>query len=89
MMPASYVRLSAGRSEMSDELQALCFLAGANSVFYGDRLLTTENASAERDRVLFARLGLQPEAVEPEGREQPGACHKSPQQDADVRRLSG
>ncbi|AAU92557.1 biotin synthetase [Methylococcus capsulatus str. Bath] len=58
MMPASRVRLSAGRSDMSDEMQALCFLAGANSIFYGDRLLTTENPQAQRDRRLFARLGL-------------------------------
>jgi biotin synthase len=57
-MPASYVRLSAGRREMSDELQALCFFAGANSVFYGDKLLTTGNADVERDDALFARLGL-------------------------------
>jgi len=58
LMPASRIRLSAGREDMSDELQALCFLAGANSVFYGDRLLTTENASVDRDRVLFKKLGL-------------------------------
>ena len=58
LMPKSYVRLSAGRSEMSDELQALCFLAGANSIFYGEKLLTTENPQNERDRALFARLGL-------------------------------
>ncbi len=58
LMPAARIRLSAGREDMNDELQALCFLAGANSVFYGDRLLTTDNASVERDRVLFARLGL-------------------------------
>ncbi|MFP4279964.1 MAG: biotin synthase BioB [Halochromatium sp.] len=77
MMPASYVRLSAGRASLSDELQALCFAAGANSVFYGDRLLTTDNAEVARDRQLFARLGLQPEVAEPEGRDQPGACHKS------------
>ncbi len=57
-MPRSYVRLSAGRQEMSDELQALCFLAGANSIFYGDRLLTTGNAETSRDEALFARLGL-------------------------------
>jgi biotin synthase len=57
-MPTSYVRLSAGRREMSDELQALCFFAGANSVFYGDKLLTTGNADVERDDALFARLGL-------------------------------
>ncbi|MEA3640688.1 MAG: biotin synthase BioB [Lamprobacter sp.] len=76
MMPASYVRLSAGRASMSDELQALCFAAGANSVFYGDRLLTTDNAEAARDQQLFARLGLQPEEAKLEGRDQPGGCHK-------------
>ncbi len=58
LMPASRIRLSAGRTEMSDELQALCFLAGANSVFYGDRLLTTDNPEADADRRLFDRLGL-------------------------------
>jgi len=58
LMPASRIRLSAGRTEMSDELQALCFLAGANSVFYGDRLLTTDNPEADADRCLFDRLGL-------------------------------
>lgn len=57
-MPASWVRLSAGRQEMSDELQALCFLAGANSMFYGEHLLTTGNPDADRDDKLFARLGL-------------------------------
>ena len=57
-MPTSWVRLSAGRQEMSDELQALCFLAGANSMFYGDRLLTTGNPDVDRDDRLFARLGL-------------------------------
>ena len=57
-MPTSWVRLSAGRQAMSDELQALCFLAGANSMFYGDHLLTTGNPEADRDDALFARLGL-------------------------------
>jgi biotin synthase len=57
-MPTSWVRLSAGRQEMSDELQALCFLAGANSMFYGERLLTTGNPDVDRDDRLFARLGL-------------------------------
>ena len=57
-MPASWVRLSAGRQEMSDELQALCFLAGANSMFYGDRLLTTGNPDVDRDDQFFARLGV-------------------------------
>lgn len=61
-MPASHVRLSAGRQQMSDEMQALCFLAGANSIFYGEKLLTTGNQDAERDRALFARLGLVAEA---------------------------
>ncbi|MGD2118805.1 MAG: biotin synthase BioB [Chromatiales bacterium] len=58
LMPQSYVRLSAGRTDMSDEMQALCFLAGANSIFYGDHLLTTDNPEADRDRQLFERLGL-------------------------------
>ena len=58
IMPASLVRLSAGRQEMSDELQALCFLAGANSIFYGDKLLTADNPEAGRDEALFKRLGL-------------------------------
>lgn len=61
LMPASYVRLSAGRTEMSEELQALCLLAGANSIFYGERLLTTGNPEAEQDRQLLARLGLKAE----------------------------
>jgi biotin synthase len=62
LMPRSYVRLSAGRSDFSDELQALCFFAGANSIFYGEKLLTTGNPDTEADRRLFARLGLKPEA---------------------------
>jgi biotin synthase len=61
MMPCAHVRLSAGRQGMSDELQALCFLAGANSIFYGEKLLTTGNPDVERDRRLLARLGLKPE----------------------------
>lgn len=61
MMPTSYVRLSAGREEMSDEIQALCFMAGANSVFVGETLLTTDNPDKERDRIMFDRLGIQPE----------------------------
>ncbi len=68
LMPGSHVRLSAGRSEMSDEMQALCFLAGANSVFYGEKLLTTGNPDVARDDALFHRLGIQPEAP----REAPG-----------------
>lgn len=58
LMPTSHVRLSAGRDEMSDEAQALCFLAGANSIFVGDRLLTTDNPGESRDRNLFERLGI-------------------------------
>jgi len=64
LMPRSHVRLSAGRTDMSDEMQALCFLAGANSIFYGERLLTTPNPETDRDRSLFARLGIQPEAAQ-------------------------
>ncbi|WP_407156967.1 biotin synthase BioB [Bradyrhizobium sp. STM 3557] len=59
MMPTSFVRLSAGRSAMSDEMQALCFFAGANSIFVGDTLLTAGNPEAAADRSLFDRLGLQ------------------------------
>jgi biotin synthase len=58
LMPKSYVRLSAGRVDMSDELQSLCFLAGVNSIFYGERLLVTDNPVPERDEQLFSRLGL-------------------------------
>ena len=58
LMPASMVRLSAGRAGMSDELQALCFFAGANSIFYGEKLLTTGNPDVTHDQALFARLGL-------------------------------
>ena len=62
-MPKSVVRLSAGREEMSDETQALCFLAGANSIFYGPKLLTTPNPAADHDRALMERLGLRPMSV--------------------------
>src|SRR5208282_2644571 len=58
VMPRARVRLSAGRSEMSAEAQALCFMAGANSIFYGEKLLTTSNNDAAEDRALIARLGL-------------------------------
>jgi biotin synthase len=68
MMPASYVRLSAGREAMSDELQALCFMAGANSIFYGEKLLTTGNPDVARDQQLFARLGLRTEEPAPAAR---------------------
>jgi biotin synthase len=59
-MPASVVRLSAGREDMSEETQALCFLAGANSIFYGPKLLTTPNPERGRDRELMDKLGLVP-----------------------------
>ena len=71
MMPLSVVRLSAGRAEMSEELQALCFLAGANSIFYGEKLLTTGNPDVEADQALFQRLGLVPMQVAHE----PGTVH--------------
>jgi biotin synthase len=58
LMPASMVRLSAGRLSLSDEAQALCFLAGANSIFMGERLLTTPNPEADADRQLFDKLGM-------------------------------
>jgi biotin synthase len=60
MMPKSFVRLSAGRENMSDEMQAMCFLVGANSIFYGDKLLTTDNPDANHDQQLFKRLGITP-----------------------------
>ena len=63
LLPRSYVRLSAGRLALSDEAQALCFLAGANSVFLGDRLLTTPNPTADVDRVLFDKLGIRLQAA--------------------------
>jgi biotin synthase len=59
-MPKAFVRLSAGRRELGDAVQALCFLAGANSIFYGDRLLTTGNPDVEADRALLASLGMTP-----------------------------
>ena len=68
-LPRSTVRLSAGREGMSDELQALCFLAGANSIFYGEKLLTTGNPDVERDRRLFARLGLKAQMRPPDHEE--------------------
>lgn len=78
LMPESYVRLSAGRAEMSDEAQALCFLAGANSIFYGERLLTTDNPETDADRQLFNRLGLTMEAsVESMVKAAKGSCRKS------------
>ncbi|MDM9620467.1 biotin synthase BioB [Rhizobium sp. AC44/96] len=63
LMPKSHVRLSAGRTDMSDEMQALCFFAGANSIFVGDTLLTADNPGEDKDAMLFRRLGLQPMAL--------------------------
>ena len=77
LMPESVVRLSAGRTEMSDETQALCFLAGANSIFYGDKLLTTENCETNDDMALFARLGIQPSAIEDKPAFKAKACASS------------
>src|SRR5437870_11565964 len=62
-MPRSTVRLSAGRAEMPEPVHALCFLAGANSIFYGDKLLTTGNPEAARDRALLEKLGLRPSST--------------------------
>ena len=59
-LPQSFVRLSAGRQEMGEAIQALCFLAGANSIFYGDKLLTTGNPEAARDKALLEKLGMRP-----------------------------
>jgi biotin synthase len=73
LMPRSYVRLSAGRKEMSDETQALCFLAGANSIFAGDVLLTAENPGEDADAALFAKLGLKPLELEPRSGERDDA----------------
>ena len=64
LMPQSQVRLSAGRTEFSDELQAMCFFAGANSIFYGDKLLTTDNPGKNDDQALFTRLGIAPEPLD-------------------------
>ena len=61
MMPESHVRLSAGREQMNDQLQALAFFAGANSIFYGEKLLTTGNPQADKDKQLFKRLGIEAE----------------------------
>jgi biotin synthase len=81
MMPTSHVRLSAGRETMSEEMQAMAFFAGANSIFYGEKLLTTANPEANRDKALFAKLGIQPEnqaAVDPDAVEpfDPATCPK-------------
>ncbi|WP_020407590.1 biotin synthase BioB [Hahella ganghwensis] len=76
VMPKSHVRLSAGREDMNEQMQALCFLAGANSIFYGEKLLTTPNPEADQDRLLFQKLGIKPEQ-----REQ---CHDEDVQEAQL-----
>jgi len=63
-MPASHVRLSAGREEMNEQMQAMAFMAGANSIFYGEKLLTTPNPEANKDMQLFKRLGIRREEYE-------------------------
>jgi biotin synthase len=73
MMPKSFVRLSAGRTEMSDETQALCFFAGANSIFAGDTLLTAENPGEDCDSRLFAKLGIKPLELDA-----PQSCEREP-----------
>jgi biotin synthase len=85
LMPRSHVRLSAGRTEMTDEMQALCFLAGANSIFYGEKLLTTGNPDVERDRQLFGRLGIRPEP-QACGRVESGAAGAAASGQAEARR---
>ena len=74
LMPESVVRLSAGRTEMSDETQALCFLAGANSIFYGDRLLTTDNPDENHDQLLFKKLGINIETKDIDSESTQKAC---------------
>lgn len=64
LMPASHVRLSAGRHQMNEQMQALCFLAGANSIFYGEKLLTTGNSEQNADQQLFGKLGIHPEQID-------------------------
>jgi biotin synthase len=83
MMPRSYVRLAAGRTQMSDETQALCFFAGANSIFFGEKLLTTGNPDTADDERLFARLGIAAETAERERADGP-SCPAATEADASV-----
>ena len=80
MMPHSHVRLSAGREQMNDQMQALCFMAGANSIFYGCKLLTTPNADENRDMQLFRRLGIRPE----QRMQKPDVMHEQAIREADM-----
>lgn len=82
MMPKSHVRLSAGRTEMSDETQALCFFAGANSIFVGDTLLTADNPGEDKDSRLFAKLGLKPMEL-PAALQTSTPCEREPADNAD------
>lgn len=82
MMPKSHVRLSAGRTEMSDETQALCFFAGANSIFVGDTLLTADNPGEDKDSRLFAKLGLKPMELAP-ALQTSTPCEREPAESAD------
>jgi len=75
LMPQSHVRLSAGREEMNEQMQSLAFFAGANSIFYGEKLLTTPNPAATKDMQLFAKLGIKPEEIEVEHSDQAEAHH--------------
>jgi biotin synthase len=88
LMPAAHVRLSAGRETMSDELQALCFMAGANSMFYGEKLLTTGNPDVARDQKLFARLGLKAEAARTPETDHECSHEHAPQGDHEARFVS-
>ncbi|MDM7255893.1 MAG: hypothetical protein P3W90_004285, partial [Paracoccus sp. (in: a-proteobacteria)] len=88
MMPQAHVRLSAGRTDMTDEMQAMCFFAGANSIFVGDTLLTAGNPDEDKDMQLFTRLGLKPMAVHehlPEDAPEadPAACRREALRRAD------
>jgi biotin synthase len=87
MMPKSFVRLSAGRTEMSDETQALCFFAGANSIFAGDTLLTAGNPGEDADGRLFAKLGLEPLALQNVALNGPETCSRDPADTAGQRNV--
>ncbi len=82
LMPKSHVRLSAGRTEMSDEMQALCFFAGANSIFYGDKLLTTDNPESNDDMALIKRLGMKVEQAADDQEQHPCSLKVDKMQDA-------
>ncbi len=84
MMPASHVRLSAGREEMSEEMQAMCFFAGANSIFYGECLLTTPNPAANKDQDLFRKLGINSEHRVTKAPQELDEILAQPEQNADL-----